>query len=169
MVGSLLQFFPTQSQPLAVHTDHSQHISNHFKKGTGKDGPAVVVGHCKQGAVYHIGKGGPAQNQRILRLHGGQLGKLLRVDALNVELADPALDMNGKAIGGNGYNVVGQPPDDIAEQPGRQHQRTLFHDLGGDGGLDAGFQVVAGEAQGLSRLHQNALHGRDGAFGGYSA
>lgn len=114
------------------------------------------------GAQHRLG-----ESEAVDLVHGGQLGELLRVGAQDVEFREAALDVDHIAVGGEDHHVVGHFPDDLPEQAGGQDQGPLFRDLRGDGGLNTGLQIVASEAELAARLDENALHGGDGALGGY--
>ena len=76
--------------------------------------------------------------------------------------------MDGEALGGDGHHIVGHPPEDLAEQPGGEHDGPVLRHVGGDGGDDPCLQVVAAEAQSAGpSLHQDPLQGLDGALGGH--
>ena len=128
---------------------------------------ALVVADGEQGLADHRAQGGLGQGEGVLLVHGGQLGELLRVAAHNIELGQAALDVDHIALGGEDHHVVGHLADDLAEEPGGQDQRAPLGDLGGDGGLDARLQIIAGETQLAARLDEDALHGRNGTFCGH--
>ena len=163
----LLHRLMAQGQPVAVHRYHGKAVPLHFKEGAGVDGPALVVADGKEGLSDHGPQHRLTDGEGVLLVHSGQLGELLRVGAQDVELRQAAPDIYRIALRGKHHHVVGHLADNLPKEPGGEHQGAPFGNLGGDGGLDAGLQVVAGETQGLARLNKNPLHGGDGALGGH--
>ena len=155
-----------EGQPVAVHADHGEAVGPHLKEGAGVDGPGLVVADGEDGLADHGPQLVPGNGEAVLVLHGGQLGEVLGIGGQDVELAHAAGDVHQVAVGGEGDHVVGELADDLAEEPGGQHQAAGPVDLGGDHGADAGLQVVAGEAELLAGLQEDALQGGDGALGG---
>ena len=154
-----------EGQPEAVHRHHGEAGVVGLKEGAGVDRAALVVADGENGLGYHGLQPGLGQGEGVLILHRGQLGELLRVGAQDVELTGPTGDVDHIVVTLEGDDVVGQLPDDLAEQPGGQHQGAGLADVGRHGGADAGVHVVAGEPQLLAGLQQDALQGGNGALG----
>ena len=104
-----------------------------------------------------------------LGLHAGQLGELLGIGGQDVELAHAALDVDHIAVGGEDHDVIGHLTNDLSKQAGREDQGALLLNLGGNGGLNAGLQIIAGQLELVCGLHQNTLHGGDGTLDGNGA
>ena len=155
-----------ESQPEAVHRHHGEAVFVGLEEGAGVDRAALVVADGKNGLGNHGFQLGLGQGEGVLIFHRGQLGELLRVGAQDVELTGSTGDVDHIVVGLEGDDVVRQLPDDLAEEPGGQHQGAGFADVGRNNGADAGVQIVAGEPQLLSGLQQNALQSGNGALGG---
>ena len=158
-----------QSQTIAVHADHGQLAVLHLEQGAGMDGAALVVGDGEESLGDHGAQGGLTDIDVALGLNAGQLGELLGIGGQNVELAHAAFDIDHVAVGGKDHDIIGHLAHDLAEQSGRQNKGTLLLDLGGDGGLNTGLQIIAGELQLIAGLHQNTLHRSDGTLHGNGA
>ena len=157
-----------QGQPVPVHRDDGQPRVVHLKEGAGVDGPGLVVADGEEGLADHGAQGVLLDGEAVFILDTGQLGEVLRVGGQDVEVAHAAGDVDHIAVGRKDHHVVGQFSDDLAEQPGGEDQAAALFDLGRDGGADAGLQVVAGQAQIVSGLQEDALQSGNGAFGGDS-
>ena len=88
------------------------------------DGPALVVADGKESLADHRPEYRLFYSQGILLVHSGQLWKLLRVGAQNIELGQAALDIYHVVLRGKDHHVVGHLADDLSKEPGGQHQRA---------------------------------------------
>src|SRR5699024_527579 len=111
-----------EGQPETVHRNDGKAVVVGLKEGAGVDRPAFVVADGKNGLGNHGFQLGLGQEQGILVLHRGQFGKFLGIGAQNVEFAGATGDVYHILVGLKGNDVVGQLSDDLAEQPGSQHQ-----------------------------------------------
>ena len=167
VLANIFQFFPSQSQAVAVHRDHGELAVLHLKEGAGVDGAALVVADGEESLGNHGTQHALLQDHGILLLHRGQLGEFLGVGTQDVEFAHATFNVDHIVLGGENHHVIGHFADNFAEQAGGEDQGAGLLDLGGDGGLDSGLQVIAGEAQAGVRLDEDALHGGNRALGGY--
>ena len=116
------------------------------------DRAALVVADSEQGLSDHGPEGLFRDGQGVLILHGGQLGKVLGVDAHEVEFTHAAGDVNLQGLFLKEQGVVGHLSDDLAEETGGEDHGTGLGDIGLDGGADAGLLVIAGEEDGAGVL-----------------
>ena len=130
------------------------------------DRTALVVADGKDGLADH-GPQVPLGNvEAVSVVHGGQVGEVLIAAAHNVVGGGAPLNVDGKALGGDGYHVVGHTAEDLPKQPCGQHDGSAIRHLCGHLGNNAGFQVVAAEAQSVHiRLDEHTFQGLNGAFG----
>ena len=133
------------------------------------DGAAVVGGDGKDGLGDHGVEDPLGQNQAVLILHNGKFRELPGVGAQDIELAHAAGDVDQVVLSGHGNHVVREPADDVPEEPGGENQTALLGDVGRHHSANAGFQVVASEAELFSGLQQQPFQGGDGALGGHGA
>ena len=152
---SPLDFFhslPAQCQAVAIHRHHGESALIHFKEGTGVDGAAFIIADGEQCLGDHGAQRALLHGKGVLLVHGRQLRKFLRVCSQDVELRQTTFDVHHIVVCGKDYHVIRHFPDDLAEQAGREHQGTGLLDLCGYGGLDPGFQVIAGKTEAGVRL-----------------
>ena len=160
---------PAQGKAVAVHGNHSQLIALHLEQGAGMHRAAFVVADGEQGLADHGAQGFLLNGEGVQVIHHGQLGKLFRVSAQNVELTHATAHIDHIILRREIYDVVGQLSHDLAEQTGRQNKAALLGHIGRNNGTDTGFQIIARQPQHAARLDQNTLQRRDGAFLGHGA
>ena len=80
------------------------------------------------------------------------------------------MDVDGQIRpGGQGHRVVRHPPEDLPQQAGGQHNGPRLRHPGLHLGDNPRLQIVAADPQMISlRLHEHALQGLNGAFGGHN-
>lgn len=128
----------------------------------GGDGESHLLDHSPQDLLLD-GNG-------VLVLHLGKVGIVRGGKAQDIKIRVAAGEMDHHPlIGGESHDIVGHAADDVAEQPGVEHNIAALGDIGGDPGADAGLHVVAGDGQLLVGVEQQALQRGNGAFLGYGA
>ena len=160
---------PPEGQTVAVHRYHRELFVLQFKESAGVNGAGFVVADGKNGLSDHGFELFLWNLEGILVFHRRELGEFFGVGAQNVEFAQAAFDVDHVVFGGKDDDVVGEFADDFAEEAGAENKGAGGFDFGGDGGADAGLQIVAGQAQFVVGLQQDTFQSWDGAFWRHSA
>ena len=116
-------------------------LFDHGPQGLLLDGDGEIVLHLRQIRVISSGQ---TQNIKV-RVSAGKVDHLL-------------------IVGDKGHHIVGHAADDVAKQPGVQHDIAGFGHVGAYLGADAGLHVVAGDRQLVVHVEQQTLQSGDGAF-----
>ena len=128
----------------------------------GRNGEGGLVDHSLQDPLLH-GHG-------VVALHLGHLRIIVGRQTQNLEPGVPAGEGDHEFfIRRENDDVIGHFPDDVAKQPGVEHDASALPDIGLQPGADAGLHVVAGQGQHVRPLQQQPLQSGDGAVGGHGA
>ena len=120
------------------------HFFNHSPQNLLLDGDGILVLHLREIRVI-----GGTESQNIeIRVTAGEVDHLL-------------------IVGSESYHIIRHPPDNIAEQPGVQHDISSLGDIGGNTGTDTGLHIITGDGQLPVRMEQQSLQRGDGALLGH--
>ena len=129
------------------------------------NGTALVGGHGEGRLADHGLQRLLLQRHAALPLHRGKLGVVIGRQAQNIKAGVAAAEMYHQLfIHGQHDHVVRHPADDVAEEPGVQHDAAGLVHVGLDAGTDAGLGVIAGQREPFAAFQQQALQRRNGAF-----
>ena len=131
------------------------------------DDACLVGGHGEGGAADHALEHVLLHGAGEIVFHVGQLREVVGAEAQDVEICVAAGDGDHHfVVGFENDHIVGHFADDVAEQAGVEDDGAVLGDVGLEPGADAQLHIVAADGQiAEGSFQQQALKGRDGAFG----
>ena len=134
------------------------------------DGTTLILRHGEDGAADHLLQLPLGDGHRPAGIHVGQLRVVVAVLRGDGEGGKARTD--GHLVGlvhHHGDGPLGQPPDDVAEELGREDALAGIGDLGLDFVGNGGFHIIARQTNSQTRLAENPFDDGEAALLGHGA